>query len=244
MEFNESLTQNYDDQTEALAKMLLQEQRFRTLMAYYRSALMEIETKLKVLNESLSVSHDRNPIETIKCRLKDPKSIIEKLWRKQLPFSLESIEGGIQDIAGIRVICAFPEDVYLLAEYLLRQDDIKLVRIKDYIQQPKASGYRSLHLIVQVPIYLANEKKLMNVEIQLRTISMDFWASLEHKMKYKKDLEDAEEIAEELRSCAQAIEALDAAMQSIRNRIDRTERMREPYAATKAGAVEHSKTTV
>lgn len=226
METTEALAQNQAEQTEKLAKLLLQENQFRILMAYYRSALMEIETKFKVLNENLSITHDRNPIETIKCRLKDPKSIVEKLWRKNLNFSLESIESEITDIAGIRVICAFPEDVYLLAEYLLRQDDIKLVRIKDYIQQPKESGYRSLHLIVQVPIYLANEKRMMNVEIQLRTIAMDFWASLEHKMKYKRHLEDAEEIAEELKACAQAIESLDNAMQSIRNRIERSERMK------------------
>ncbi len=225
MELTEKLTQSQIEQAESLAKILLQENRFRVLMAYYRSAMMEIETKFKVLNESLSVTHDRNPIETIKCRLKDPRSIIEKLWRKQLPLDIDSIEHAIRDIAGIRVICAFPEDVYLLAEYLLRQDDIKLITVKDYIQHPKESGYRSLHLIIQVPIYLANEKKMMHVEIQLRTIAMDFWASLEHKMRYKKDLEDAESIAKELRSCAEAIESLDNAMQSIRNRIDRNERL-------------------
>jgi len=225
MEFTDALTQNQLEQAETLAKLLLQENRFRVLMAYYRSAMMEIETKFKVLNESLSVTHDRNPIETIKCRLKDPRSIIEKLWRKQIPFDIDSIENTIRDIAGIRVICAFPEDVYLLAEYLLRQGDIKLVKIKDYIKNPKPSGYRSLHLIIQVPIFLAYEKKMMHVEIQLRTIAMDFWASLEHKMRYKKDLEDVESIAKELRDCAQAIEALDNAMQSIRNRIDRNERL-------------------
>ena len=214
------------EQAEKLAKVLLHENHFRTLMTYYRGALMEIETKFKVLNESLSLTHDRNPIETIKCRLKDPKSIIEKLWRKNLDISLEVMEQEIMDIAGVRVICAFPEDVYLLAEYLLRQDDIKLIEIKDYIQNPKPSGYRSLHLIVQVPIFLADCKKMINVEIQLRTIAMDFWASLEHKMRYKHHLEDAEEIAKELKACAQAIEDLDNAMQSIRNRIDRTERMK------------------
>ncbi|MBQ8895161.1 MAG: GTP pyrophosphokinase family protein [Clostridia bacterium] len=201
--------------------MLLQEHEFRTMMCYYRSAMMEIETKFKVLNESLNVTHDRNPIETIKCRLKDPKSIIEKLWRKNYPLTLDAIEKHIRDIAGIRVICAFPEDVYLLAEFLLKQDDIQLVRVKDYIKNPKNSGYRSLHLIVKVPIFLANEKRMMNVEIQLRTIAMDFWASLEHKMKYKKDLEDAEEIAEQLKACAEEISRLDIAMQSIRNRIDK-----------------------
>lgn len=212
------------EQAENLAKVLLQEHEFRIMMTYYRSAMMEIETKFKVLNESLSVTHDRNPIETIKCRLKSPKSIIEKLWRKNLPLSIEAIEANIRDIAGVRVICAFPEDVYLLAEYLLKQDDIELVRVKDYIKNPKNSGYRSLHLIVKVPIFLANEKRMMNVEIQLRTIAMDFWASLEHKMKYKKDdLEDADEIADELKSCAEQIAHIDLAMQNIRNRIDKKE---------------------
>lgn len=208
-------------QIDSIAKMILQENKFKTLMSYYRGALMEIETKFKVLNEFLSATQDRNPIETVKSRIKTPKSIIEKLWRKELPFTVESIEKNIRDVAGIRVICGFPEDVYLLAEYLLKQDDITLVRVKDYIKNPKNTGYRSLHLIVQVPIFLANEKRMMNVEIQLRTIAMDFWASLEHKMRYKKeDLKNAEEIAEELKICASEISKLDIMMQNIRNRIE------------------------
>lgn len=209
------------EKAEALAKMLLQEQEFRTLMCYYRGAMMEIETKFKVLNESLSVAYDRNPIETIKCRMKTPRSIIEKLSRKNYPLTVEAIEKHIRDVAGIRVICAFPEDVYLLAEFLLKQDDIELVRVKDYIKNPKSSGYRSLHLIVKVPIFLSNEKRFMNVEIQLRTIAMDFWASLDHKMKYKKDLADADEIATELKKCAEDIAKLDLSMQEIRNRIEK-----------------------
>ena len=208
-------------QIDSIAKMILQENKFKTLMAYYRGALMEIETKFKVLNEFLSTTQDRNPIETIKSRIKTPKSIIEKLWRRELPFTVDSIEQNIRDVAGVRVICGFPEDVYLLAEYLLKQDDITLVRVKDYIKNPKNNGYRSLHLIVQVPIFLANEKRMMHVEIQLRTIAMDFWASLEHKMRYKKeDLKNAEEIEEELKICANEISKLDTMMQNIRNRID------------------------
>ena len=208
-------------QIDSIAKMILQENKFKTLMSYYRGALMEIETKFKVLNEFLSATQDRNPIETVKSRIKKPKSIIEKLWRKELPFTVESIEKNIRDVAGVRVICGFPEDVYLLAEYLLKQDDITLVRVKDYIKNPKNNGYRSLHLIVQVPIFLANEKRMMNVEIQLRTIAMDFWASLEHKMRYKKeDLKNVEEIEEELKICANEISKLDIMMQNIRNRID------------------------
>lgn len=222
------------ERAEALAKALLQEQEFRKLISYYRSAMMEVETKFKVLNEGLSVTHDRNPIETIKCRIKEPRSIIEKLWRKNLPLTIDSIENHIRDVAGVRVICAFPEDVYLLAEFLLKQDDIQLVRVKDYIKNPKKSGYRSLHLIIKVPIFLANEKRFMNVEIQLRTIAMDFWASLEHKMKYKKgNLQDAEEIIEELKTCAAEIARLDLAMQNIRNRIDHTDRAVLPGADQK-----------
>lgn len=224
MQFTNILSAGEIEKAEQLAKLLLQEQDFRTLMSYYRAAMMEVETKFNVLNEGFNVTHDRNPIETIKCRLKHPKSIIEKLWRKGYSLTTESIEKHIRDIAGVRVICAFPEDVYLLAEYLLKQDDIELVRVKDYIKNPKKSGYRSLHLIIKVPIFLANEKRLMHVEIQLRTIAMDFWASLEHKMKYKsEDLKDAEEIAEELKTCAEQIAELDLSMQHIRNRIEKKE---------------------
>lgn len=208
-------------QISEITKLILQDEEYKTLMSYYRGALMEIETKFKVLNEFLAATQDRNPIETVKSRIKSPKSIIEKLWRKELPFTVQSIEKNIRDVAGVRVICGFPEDVYLLAEYLLKQDDITLVRVKDYIKSPKQTGYRSLHLIVQVPIFLANEKRMMNVEIQLRTIAMDFWASLEHKMQYKKnDLKHADEIAEELKVCASEIAKMDLMMQNIRNRID------------------------
>ena len=158
------------------------------LMSYYRCAIMEVETKFKVLNEQFSLQYDRNPIETIKTRLKSPEGIVKKIKRKDLSFSLQSIEENINDIAGIRVICSFPEDIYLLAECLLKQDDITLIEVKDYIKNPKESGYRSLHLIIEVPIFLENEKKNMKVEVQLRTIAMDFWASLEHKLRYKKDI--------------------------------------------------------
>ena len=156
------------------------------LMSYYKCAIMEIETKFNVLNEEFSLAHDRNPINTIKSRLKSPESIMEKLERKKLSVSVESIEENLFDVAGVRVICSFPRDVYMLAESLLKQDDIELIEKKDYIKNPKQNGYRSLHLIVAIPIFLANEKRIMKVEIQLRTIAMDFWATLEHQLKYKK----------------------------------------------------------
>lgn len=198
-------------------------QKFSFLMACYRCAIMEVETKIRVLNETLSQQYDRNPIETIKTRLKHPRSIADKLRRKGLAQTVANIEGNLNDVAGVRVICSFPEDVYLIARYLLQQDDVELVSSKDYIRHPKGNGYRSLHLIIETPIFLADEKKLMRVEVQLRTIAMDFWASLEHKLRYKKDLDCAEEIAEELKECAEESARLDARMQHIRARIEYNE---------------------
>lgn len=194
---------------------------FQQLMSFYRCALMEIETKFNVLNEQFSLQYDRNPIETIKTRLKSPESIANKLTSKNLPYSMESIEENIHDVAGIRVICSFPEDIYMLADCLLKQDDILLIQKKDYIKDPKAGGYRSLHLIVEVPIFLENEKRKMLVEVQLRTIAMDFWASLEHKLRYKKDIPQSEvvELEKELSECAEMSAFLDYKMEKIRNRI-------------------------
>ena len=198
---------------------------YQSLMAYYRCAIMEIETKFKVLNEQFSLQYDRNPIETIKTRLKSQEGIMKKLKKKNLPLTVESIEENIRDVAGVRVVCSFPEDIYLLADCLLEQDDILLIQKKDYIQNPKESGYRSLHLIVEVPIFLQNEKRPMKVEIQLRTIAMDFWASLEHKLRYKKNIkpEEAVRLAEELEECGRISAQLDYKMQESRNRIQKEE---------------------
>ena len=192
-----------------------------TLMAYYRCAIMEVETKFKVLNEQFSLEYDRNPIEGIKSRIKSVESLAKKVRDKNIPMTIQSIEENITDIAGIRVICAFPEDIYMLADCLLQQDDITLIQKKDYIQNPKPGGYRSLHLIVSVPIFLKNEKRNMKVEVQLRTIAMDFWASLEHKLRYKKKIppQAADELAVELKDCALQSAKLDQRMQDIRNRL-------------------------
>lgn len=189
--------------------------------ANYTCAIMEIETKFKVLNEQFSLKYDGNPIESIKSRVKDYDSILRKLIRKKLPKTLEAIEENINDIAGVRVICSFVDDIYRLANCLLQQDDITLISKKDYIKSPKPSGYRSLHLIISVPIFLENEKKDVKVEVQLRTIAMDFWASLEHKMKYKKSIspEKLEMLTDELVECAEASAALDSRMQRVRNYI-------------------------
>lgn len=194
----------------------------RDLMSCYRCAIMEIETKFRVLNERFSMQHDRNPIDTIQNRLKSPESIREKLIRKKLPFTQEAIVNNLFDIAGVRVICSFVDDIYLLADCLLQQDDIRLIERKDYIETPKPNGYRSLHLIVEVPIFLQNEKRLMKVEVQLRTIAMEFWANLEHQLRYKKNLPPRllAETETQLNECAQLSSVLDAKMQYIKDTIE------------------------
>lgn len=188
---------------------------YKELMAYYRCALMEVETKFNVLNEELSLRYDRNPIESIKSRLKSPESIVDKAVRKGIPLTVDSIGKNLHDIAGLRVICSFPNDIYMLCDALLRQDDVVLIERKDYIQTPKPNGYRSLHLIVETPIFLHNQTRRMKVEVQFRTISMDWWASLEHKIRYKKNLADDEGIARELYDCAQMGAELDRRMEQI-----------------------------
>ena len=193
----------------------------KRLMAYYRCAIMEVETKFNVLNEEFSLEYDRNPIETIKTRLKSTESIIKKLVRRNFPLTVDSIEANLNDIAGVRVVCSFLEDIYLLADCLLQQDDVKLIQVKDYIKNPKPNGYRSLHLIIEIPIFLKDEKKDMRVEVKLRTIAMDFWASLDHKLSYKKDIpeEEAKLLRQELLECAQISADLDVRMGEIKNRI-------------------------
>ena len=193
---------------------------YMEMMMQYNAALREIRTKFEVLDDEFSVRYNRNPVETIKTRVKKPLSIHEKLRRKGLSMSVESIRSGITDVAGIRVICSFVEDIYALSDMLLQQDDLRLLRRKDYIAKPKENGYRSLHLIVEVPIFLTDRKEYIPVEVQLRTIAMDFWASLEHKLKYKKDIREAEAIAAELAVCAEQVASLDLHMQHIHKRIE------------------------
>lgn len=192
---------------------------FDELMSYYTCAIMEVETKFRVLDQEYSLEYDRNPIESIKTRVKSYDSILKKIRRKDVPMTLAGIEENIRDIAGVRVICSFPDDIYELAESFLKQDDVILVEKKDYIKEPKVSGYRSLHLIIQVPIFLRNTKKYVYVEVQFRTIAMDFWASLEHKMRYKKNIPENQIkfLQDELYDCAQQSAALDKRMQKIRD---------------------------
>ena len=190
-------------------------QPYRELMSYYRCAMMEVETKFNVLNEELSLQYDRNPIESIKTRLKSPESIAEKLQRRGFPLTVESIEQNLNDIAGVRVICSFPSDIYQLADAFLKQDDITLLQRKDYIAEPKPNGYRSLHIVVDVPVYLSQGKLFIPVEIQIRTVAMDFWATLEHGIRYKSSDEVPAFIVDELRNCADVITRTDAKMQEI-----------------------------
>ncbi len=189
---------------------------YRRLMSYYRCAIKEVQTKFEVLDEESSLQNDRNPITGIKSRLKSPTSILEKLGRKGLEISVESMEKNLNDIAGIRVICSFVKDVYTLAEALLNQDDIILIEKKDYIANPKPNGYRSLHLIVEIPIFLEKEKRMMKVEIQLRTIAMDCWATLEHQLRYKKGTDFTPEMQRDLYLCAQNSTDLDEKMDHLR----------------------------
>ena len=187
----------------------------------YSCAIREVKTKLEVLNDELSVRNQRNPIEMIKSRVKKPVSIVEKLHRKNLPISLNSMIHHLDDVAGIRVICSFVDDIYTVARMLVSQDDIRVIAVKDYISNPKDNGYRSYHVIVEVPVFFSDRKKDMRVEGQIRTMAMDFWASLDHQLKYKKDIGDAaDEISEELRKCAEVIAKTDRHMLVIRKSIE------------------------
>ncbi|HBZ64857.1 MAG TPA: GTP pyrophosphokinase [Lachnospiraceae bacterium] len=196
-----------------------QENEFRQMMMMYSCATKEIKTKLQVLNDELSIKRQRNPIEFIKTRVKQPDSIASKLRRKGYPVTVQSVFENLSDVAGVRVICAFIDDIYKVADMLTAQDDIELIKRKDYIKNPKMNGYRSLHLIIEVPVFFSDHKEQIRVEVQIRTIAMDFWASLEHQLKYKKDIDDAESIMYELRACADVINRTDYHMQSLRDRI-------------------------
>ena len=185
---------------------------FQEAMMKYTCAIREVKTKLEVLNDELSVRNQRNPIEMIKSRVKKPMSIIEKLQRRGLPVSLQSMMENLDDVAGVRVICSFVDDIYAVADMLTRQDDVGVVMVKDYI--------RSYHMIIEVPVFFSEQKQYMRVEVQIRTIAMDFWASLDHELKYKKEIPNAEEISRELRECADIIAGTDEKMLAIRRRIE------------------------
>ena len=193
---------------------------FKELMFYYSSAIREIRTKLEILDTEFELKYQRNPISSIQTRLKSQVSIMEKMNRKGWEITRENIEEKLNDIAGIRVICSYVDDIYRIADALISQDDIELISKKDYIANPKPSGYRSLHLIVSVPVYFTQSVKRVKAEIQIRTIAMDFWASLEHQIKYKKQINDPQSIASQLKTCADVISYTDVMMQNIRKQLD------------------------
>ena len=193
---------------------------FHVLMTQYYCAIRQITTKLQILNDELSLHSSHSPIEDIRSRVKSPESIAEKLKRKGLELTTSNILRNLDDVAGVRVICSFVDDIFNVAKMLTSQVDVTLIESKNYIAFPKENGYRSLHLIVETPVFLSSGKKSMRVEVQIRTIAMDFWASLEHQLKYKKNITDAEEISRELKECADIIAATDLHMQEIRKKIN------------------------
>lgn len=194
---------------------------YKELMMGYACAIKEINTKFEVLDTEFEVRYKRNPISSIETRLKSQTSILEKMARLGISPTRENIENNLNDIAGIRVICSYIDDIYLLADALTKQDDIKLIKRKDYISNPKPNGYRSLHLIVSVPIFFAESSKEVKAEVQIRTIAMDFWASLEHQIKYKKNVAHADKVIARLKECADEIAHVDETMQEIRMEMDK-----------------------
>ncbi len=196
-------------------KIIELSKKFARTKVIYNCALKEVTTKFEILNDDLRSRYNRDAIEFITGRIKTPESIIKKLQKKNLDLTIENAVERLTDIAGIRVICSFISDIYEVAEMFTKQDDIEVIEIKDYIKNPKPSGYRSLHMLVKVPVFFSCERKELIVEVQLRTIAMDFWASLEHQIYYKKDINNASDIQNRLRSCADQITALDIEMEDI-----------------------------
>ena len=200
---------------ESQERILEQLYQFIELEHLYESAIKEVKTKLEILDSEFKTKYDYNPIHHIEDRLKSPQSIMEKLQRKGKTFNSDNARSTLNDIAGVRVICNYIEDIYAVAEYLTNQDDVKLVKTKDYIKNPKPNGYRSLHLVIETPVFLSDRKEIVTVEVQIRTIAMDFWASLEHQLKYKTDSEVSADLAQQLKDCAEIIAQTDIKMQSI-----------------------------
>ena len=194
---------------------------FLDIQFRYQAAIREVQTKLEILDSEFQTKHRRNPIHHMQNRLKSVTSIMEKLERRGFPLTIDSAVENLTDIAGVRVICSYIEDIYAIAEMLIRQDDIRVIKRRDYIQQPKENGYRSLHLVLEIPVFLQDGKELVPVEIQIRTIAMDFWASLEHSLRYKGITDIPADISEELHLAAMEIQSLDERMQAIHNRVER-----------------------
>ena len=215
-------------------RLLSENRRYQEVMLQYRCALKALESRLEILNEEFSLQHDRNPIESMKSRLKSPSSIMNKMQKRGLSLDFPTMQANIMDIAGVRVICSFEEDVFFLAKCLKDQSDIEIITEKDYISHPKPNGYRSLHLTIRLPVFFAEKEIHVPVEIQLRTIAMDFWASLEHTIRYKKNLPINAEVETELKECADSSREWDSKMEHLRKRtiITRAEQSygRVPFA--------------
>ena len=196
---------------------------YQETMMRYHCAILEMRTKLDVLSKDLAVRYRRNPIEFIESRLKKPSSIASKLRRNGSDVTVENMITQLSDIAGIRVLCAYIDDIYEIARMLAHQRDVQIITVKDYIKAPKDNGYRSYHMIVEIPVYFSDAVRPVRCEIQIRTIAMDFWATLDHDMQYKKQVQDAEQIMKELRDCAEIIHQTDEKMMRLRERIHRIE---------------------
>ena len=193
---------------------------FFSVQCRYQAAIREIQTKLENLDDEFQMKHRRNPIHHMQSRMKTIRSMMEKLERKNLQQSIVSAVDNLTDIAGIRVICSYLQDVYTVANLLTGQDDVQVVKVRDYIQHPKSNGYRSLHLVVEVPVYLSEGRLTVPVEVQIRTIAMDFWASLEHSLRYKAQDQVPQSISDELLQTATDIAALDQRMQAIHDKVE------------------------
>ena len=195
------------------------EKELKRFLMSYKFGLEEVKTKINILNEEFQYIHDYNPIEHVKSRIKTPESILEKLSRKGLKVSLESIKENIKDIAGIRIVCSFVSDIYIISEMLQNQKDLKVIKYQDYIENPKPNGYQSLHLILEVPVFMSDRVEDICVEVQIRTIGMDFWASLEHKIYYKYGNDVPQRLKDELKETAMTVDQLDKRMENLNNEI-------------------------
>ena len=196
------------------------QQQYREMMQLYSAAVREVRTKVEILDEEFRTRYAHNPIHHIDSRLKSPQSMMKKLARKGLPQTLEAAEANLNDIAGVRIICNYLEDIYRIADLLQRKRDVEFVHRRDYIENPKESGYRSLHLVIRIPVFLSSHTELVPVEVQIRTIAMDFWASLEHQLRYKSNHETTQQLRRRLQHCAEASAALDREMQDIYREIN------------------------
>ena len=213
-----------DERTETMIQLSAEFQQmvdeFFTVQCRYQAAIREVQTKLEILDDEFQMKHKRNPIHHMQTRMKSIQSMMEKLQRKHESISIASAVTNLTDIAGVRVICSYIQDIYTVADLLTSQDDVKVLRVRDYIKNPKPNGYRSLHLVLEIPVFLSEGRIPVPVEVQIRTIAMDFWASLEHSLRYKAEGQVTEEISQELLQTASDIAALDQRMQKIHDKVD------------------------